>query len=58
MILTLVKLKSQVVDVDLVDDTKETTTLILLSFKSIDKKSLSSIYLPQKNLFFKLMHIL
>ena len=58
MILTLVKLKSQVADVDLVDDTKETTTLILLSFKSIDKKSLNSIYLPQKNLFFKLMHIL
>ena len=35
MILTLDKLKSRAADVDLVDDTKETTTLILLLFKSI-----------------------
>ena len=39
MILTLVKLKSRATDVDLVDDTKATTTLILLSFKSIDLKN-------------------
>ena len=39
MILTLVKLKSRATDVDLVDDTKETTTPILVSFKSIDKKN-------------------
>ena len=38
MILTLVKVKSRAADADLVGDTEEAATLILLSFKSIDKK--------------------
>ena len=54
MILTLVKLKSRPTNVDLVGDTKETTSLVLLSFKSIDKKIIQFNLSSPKELVFKI----
>ena len=52
MILTLVKLKSRVTDVDLVGDTNETMSLVLLLIKSIDKKILKfNLSFPKELVF-------
>ena len=52
MILTLVKLKTRATNVDLVVDTKETMSLVLLSFKSIDKKIIKFNLSSPKELVF------